>query len=97
MNAHAPEPPPGDGPDAPTVSFGSGLGLPVTDPAVQQALKAHTYPLPDDGTASDPRFCFGLIADLADVLVDHDYPPPEPADFVRLIQLTFRFLYSDQT
>ncbi|MHA5050041.1 hypothetical protein [Streptomyces sp. SD15] len=87
--------PPASGASEPAASFAAGLGLPVTDTAVQRALRAGAYPLPDEGT--DSRLCFGLIADLADVLVEHDYPPPEPADFVRLMQLCFRFLYRPET
>jgi hypothetical protein len=31
------------------------------------------------------------------VLVEHDYPLPEPSDFARLTQLLFRFLYRPAT
>ncbi|MEU2432937.1 hypothetical protein ABZ611_26190 [Streptomyces sp. NPDC007861] len=58
---------PGHGPDDPATVLGLGLGLPVTDAAVQRALHANVYPLPE--TDEDARFCFGLVADLADVLV----------------------------
>lgn len=88
-------PAPDHGPSDPTIALGLGLGLPVPDAAVQRALAASVYPLRDPG--EDPRFCFGLIADLADVLVEHDYPPPEPKDFVQLMQLLFRFLYRPET
>ncbi len=91
---HIPQPG-AERPDTATDRLAVGLGLPVPDASVQRALHARVYPLPDPG--EDARFCFGLIADLADVLVDHDYPPPEPADFVRLMQLTFRFLYRPET
>lgn len=48
------------GPDEPAIALAAGLGLPVTDAAVQRALQASVYPLPDPGE-DHPRFCFGLI------------------------------------
>lgn len=47
----------------------------------------------------DPRFTFGLLMDVADVLEDHDYPSiretASGADLVALRQALFGFLYGD--
>lgn len=52
------------------------------------------YPLPappDD----DPRFTFGLMVDVADVLAQHGYPKVSAGpDWVELQQALFRFLYA---
>ncbi len=52
------------------------------------------YPLrrPDE----DPKLTFGLIREVAAVLADHGYPPIDNgADHVRLQQMLFGFLYSE--
>ena len=50
------------------------------------------YPLPRP--AEDPRFTFGLIREVAQVLTDHGYPKADSgADHVRLQQALFGFLY----
>lgn len=50
------------------------------------------YPLPRP--ENDPRFTFGLVRDVAQVLASHGYPPVESsADHVRLQQALFGFLY----
>jgi hypothetical protein len=55
----------------------------------------HSYPLPR--LAEDPRFTLGLLADVADVLVRHDYPRPATReDLTDLQQALFRFLYTDE-
>lgn len=47
-------------------------------------------PLPDE----DPRFTFGLVRDVAEVLERHGYPPVvNGLDHVDLQQALFRFLY----
>ncbi|NJC86805.1 hypothetical protein HC030_30330 [Planosporangium mesophilum] len=44
--------------------------------------------------ADDPRFTFGLLIDLIDVLETHGYPRPlSGGDLVALQQAMFRFLY----
>lgn len=51
------------------------------------------YPLPQ--ADDDPRFTFGLVLDVAELLVTHGYPRPAAgADWVELQQALFRFLYS---
>lgn len=53
------------------------------------------YPLPRP--AHDERFTFGLIIDVADVLVAHGYPRPATGgDLVALQQALFGFLYADR-
>lgn len=53
---------------------------------------APVYPLPD--REDDPRFTFGLMVDVADVLAAHGYPRPTAgADLVRLQQIPFRYIY----
>jgi hypothetical protein len=50
------------------------------------------YPLP--APADDPRFTFGLLADVAAVLAGHGYPPLRAgADLVRLQQALFTTIY----
>jgi hypothetical protein len=52
-----------------------------------------TYPLPrpDD----DPRFTYGLLFDVRQVLIDHGYPKPAHArDLVDLQMAIFGFLYA---
>ena len=53
---------------------------------------SHTYPLPE--IEDDPRFTFGLIVDVAEVLTRHGYPELKPADLVELQQCLFRLLYA---
>lgn len=49
-------------------------------------------PLPDE----DPRFAFGLVLDVAEVLERHGYPPiVNGLDHLDLQQALFRFLYGD--
>lgn len=51
-----------------------------------------TYPLPRP--IDDDRFTFGLAVDVAQVLVEHGYPPLHGgADLVELQQALFSFLY----
>jgi hypothetical protein len=49
------------------------------------------YPLsrPED----DPRFTFGLMVDVRDVLEKHGYPAATGDDLVELQQALFGFLY----
>jgi len=50
------------------------------------------YPLP--APEDDPRFTFGLLADIAAVLADHGYPPLRAgADLVRFQQALFTTIY----
>lgn len=85
------ENPPDDGTQPrPSNASADGTG-PHASQVLRRALAARAYPLPDTG--DDSRFCFGLIADLADVLVDHGYPHPQPRDLVHLMQVLFSFLY----
>jgi len=52
---------------------------------------AASYPLPrpDD----DPRFTYGLVFDVADVLSKHGYPRPTDTDWADLMLALFRFIY----
>ena len=50
------------------------------------------YPLP--AADGDPRFTFGLVIDVAEVLEQHGYPSPQSGrDLVELQQALYRFLY----
>uniref|UniRef100_UPI003F498B27 hypothetical protein n=1 Tax=Streptosporangium sp. CA-235898 TaxID=3240073 RepID=UPI003F498B27 len=51
----------------------------------------NAYPVRYDG--SDPRFTFGLAADVAAVLEAADYPKLSSDDFVELQLVLYRFLY----
>ena len=54
---------------------------------------ARTYPLPPP--ADDPRFTYGLLFDVADVLAAHGYPRAMAgADLVNLQLALFGFLYA---
>jgi hypothetical protein len=53
--------------------------------------RAYPLPRPVDG---DPRFTFGLLVDVAEVLTRHGYPELQPADLVELQQCLFRLLYA---
>jgi hypothetical protein len=53
------------------------------------------YPLPRP--AGDRRFTFGLVIDVAAVLVQHGYPPvTDGDDIVDLQQALFSFLYAPE-
>jgi hypothetical protein len=56
-------------------------------------VSEHAYPirpLPED----DARFTFGLMVDVAEVLVRHGYPPVTAGgDLVDLQQALYHFLY----
>ncbi len=41
----------------------------------------------------DPRFTFGLVLEVRDVLERHGYPALGAMDYVDLQQILFRFLY----
>jgi hypothetical protein len=51
--------------------------------------QAAAYALPDD----DPRFTYGLVFDIADVLAEHGFPRPVHTDWADLALALFRFLY----
>jgi hypothetical protein len=54
------------------------------------------YPVaPADGD-DDPRFTFGLLVDVKDVLEAHGYPEINGIDLAELQLSLFRFLYRDQ-
>lgn len=57
--------------------------------------RRYPIPAPDD----DPRFTFGLVVEVAEVLQRHGFPaigPDNSDDLVELSQALFRFVYSDQ-
>jgi hypothetical protein len=51
------------------------------------------YPLPRPACDDDPRFTYGLVLDIADVLTGHGYPRPVDTDWADLMLALFRFLY----
>ncbi len=56
-------------------------------------VRHYPLPRPDD----DPRFCFGLIYDVAKVLAAYGYPPfTSGADLVRLRQHLYRAIYQQK-
>jgi hypothetical protein len=55
-----------------------------------------TYPLGHLAGEVDPRFTYGLIFDLADLLQQHGYPPPADSDWAHLVASLHRTLYHDQ-
>jgi hypothetical protein len=65
----------------------------MTNPAFtpHPATPQPVYPLPapDD----DPRFTYGLIFDVADVLTSHGFPRPDGTDWAHLMTALVRFLY----
>ena len=42
---------------------------------------------------NDPRFTFGLVIDVAEVLARHGYQRPHGRELVELRQSLYRFLY----
>jgi hypothetical protein len=58
-------------------------------------MTARNYPLPQPA-GDDPRFTFGLVLDVAAVLVRHGYPVIDGVDFVGLRSGLYRFLYAAQ-
>ena len=62
-----------------------------TGPAEVPESAVYPMPAPDD----DSRFTFGLTVDVGKVLAEHGYPPIRTgADYVRLRQALFGFLYA---
>ena len=60
----------------------------MTDPDAARGV----YPLP--ASTDDPRFTFGLILQITEVLAAHGYPPVRAgADLVRVQQALFTALY----
>jgi hypothetical protein len=55
------------------------------------------YPLPRPACDDDPRFTYGLVFDIADVLTAHGYPRPEHTDWADLMLALFRFIYQPPT
>lgn len=51
------------------------------------------YPLPRPAGDDDPRFTYGLVFDIADVLCEHGYPRPTDTDWADLMLALLRFLY----
>jgi len=50
------------------------------------------YPLPEPGSA-DPRFTYGLIFDIAEVLQRNGFPRPAGTDWANLMTVLGHFLY----
>jgi hypothetical protein len=51
------------------------------------------YPLRRPAGGDDPRFTYGLVFDIADVLANHGYPHPAGTDWADLMLALFHFLY----
>ncbi|MEU3458186.1 hypothetical protein ABZ671_32070 [Micromonospora sp. NPDC006766] len=56
---------------------------------------AAAYPLPEPGDA-DPRFTYGLLFDIAEVLQRNGFPRPASADWANLMATLGRFLYQQK-
>jgi len=55
------------------------------------------YPIPRPEGGDDPRFRFGLMLDVGEVLHQHGYPPVHTgADLLRLQQALFTLIYQEQ-
>lgn len=52
----------------------------------------HAYPIARP-CVKDPRFTFGLMLDMSEVLVKHGYPTLTGHDLVRLQQALFKMIY----
>jgi hypothetical protein len=63
-------------------------------PATEPVDRRPAYPLP--APAADPRFTYGLVLDVADVLTAHGYPPPQSSDWAELMSAVFGFLYQPE-
>jgi hypothetical protein len=50
------------------------------------------YPLPEPGS-NDPRFTYGLLFDIAEVLQRNGFPQPAGTDWAHLMTALGRFLY----
>lgn len=61
----------------------------MTDDA---ATPLPTYPLPAPA-ATDSRFTYGLVFDIAEVLQRNGFPRPAGADWANLMTALGRFLY----
>jgi|GEM_PF-3556175 len=57
---------------------------------------AASYPLPRPARDHDPRFTYGLVLDVADVLCQHGYPRPADTDWADLMLALFRFIYQQK-
>jgi hypothetical protein len=66
----------------------------TAQPAIGPVDQRPAYPLP--APAADPRFTYGLILDIADVLTAHGYPPPESSNWADLMSAVFGFLYQPE-
>ena len=60
------------------------------------SLPEPVYPLPEPG-GDDPRFTYGLLFDIADVLGRHGFPRPAGTDWADLMLTLARFLYQENT
>lgn len=67
-------------------------GPPPARTTLNTSAEGSVYPL--RAPAEDPRFSFGLLLAVADVLTAHGYPPPRTgADLLRFQQALFTALY----
>jgi hypothetical protein len=55
------------------------------------------YPLPRPESGNDPRFCFGLLHEAAELLERHGYPPLTGRDAVELNLALFQVIYAPAT
>jgi len=53
------------------------------------------YPLPTPA-GNDPRFTYGLLSDIAEVLQRNGFPQPAGTDWAHLMTALGRFLYQSK-
>ncbi|NMO57711.1 hypothetical protein HH310_41935 [Actinoplanes sp. TBRC 11911] len=67
----------------------------MTDVSEQHHSPQPSYPLPAPADG-DPRFTYGLLHDIADVLQRNGFPRLEGTDWADLMTALGRFLYQSQ-
>jgi len=64
----------------------------MTDQTTTATAPQPAYPLPQPGGA-DPRFTYGLLHDVAEVLQRNGFPRPAGTDWANLMAALHHFLY----
>jgi hypothetical protein len=64
----------------------------MTDQTTTATAPQPAYPLPQPG-AADPRFTYGLLHDVAEVLQRNGFPRPAGTDWSDLMAALHHFLY----
>jgi hypothetical protein len=65
----------------------------ATTPTSTAQQPVYTLPAP---TGGDPRFTYGLLHDIAEVLQRNGFPPPAGTDWAHLMTALGRFLYQSK-